>query len=191
MTGVQTCALPISGDLLPNSTVDQKVATGFCRNHMINGEGGSIPEENRVIYVMDQTETVSTVWLGLTVGCARCHDHKFDPIAQKDYYSLSAFFNQTPVDGSGGSGQTAPIIDFSTTPQKEKLKALDAVVKETAAALVVLEKKIFTFPEGKSIIDSPKLAIVSGSTASGLKSPPEQRYLPSFREIIPDRRAHV
>ena len=179
----------LAGDLLPNATIDQKVATGFCRNHMINGEGGSIPEENRVTYVLDQTETVSTVWLGLTVGCARCHDHKFDPIAQKDYYSLSAFFNQTPVDGGGGSGQTAPVIDFTTAQQKEKLKALDAVLKESSTALAAMEKKLFTFPEGKTITDSPKLASVSGSTAGTLKQPPEQRYLPSFREIIPKLKA--
>ena len=175
----------IAGDQLPNPTVNQKVATGFCRNHMINGEGGSIPEENRVTYVMDQTETISTVWLGLTVGCARCHDHKFDAISQKDYYSLSAFFNQTPVDGGGGSGQTAPVIDFTTTPEKEKLKSLQAATKEAAATLAALEKKLFTFPEGKSISDSPRLAGISGSTANTLKQPPEQRYLPSFREIIP------
>ena len=90
----------LAGDLLPNSTVDDKVATAFCRNHMINGEGGRIPwKENRVDYVMDQSETVGTVWLGLTVGCCRCHDHKYDPLKQKDYYSLFAFFNNTPVDG--------------------------------------------------------------------------------------------
>jgi hypothetical protein len=102
----------IAGDLLPNASLDQKIATGFCRNHMINGEGGRIPEENRVEYVMDQAETVATVWLGLTFTCSRCHDHKYDPFTQRDYYKLFAFFNQTPVDGTGGSGQAEPVVQF-------------------------------------------------------------------------------
>ena len=175
----------LAGDLLPQPTVDQKVATGFCRNHMINGEGGSIPEENRVNYVMDQTETAATVWLGFTAGCARCHDHKFDPFSQKEYYSLSAFFNNTPVNGGGGSGQTAPVVDFASVEQKAKLKTLNEAVTKTSNDLQLMEKQIFTFPEGKTIADSPKLAKASGSTAGGLKTPPDKRYLPSFREIIP------
>ena len=68
----------LAGDLLPNATKEQTLATGFNRNHMINGEGGRIPEENRIEYVFDQTETTGTVWLGLTLTCSRCHDHKFD-----------------------------------------------------------------------------------------------------------------
>ncbi|HTU26273.1 MAG TPA: DUF1549 domain-containing protein, partial [Pirellulales bacterium] len=72
----------LAGDLLPEATFEQRLATGFCRNHMINGEGGRIAEENRVDYVMDMSETMGTVWLGLTLNCCRCHDHKFDPLAQ-------------------------------------------------------------------------------------------------------------
>ena len=79
----------LAGDLLPDATFEQKLATGFLRNHMINGEGGRIAEENRIDYVMDMTETTGTVWLGLTMNCCRCHDHKFDPLMQRDYYSLS------------------------------------------------------------------------------------------------------
>ena len=74
----------LAGDLLPGSTTEQKLATGFVRNHMINGEGGRIPEENRIEYLFDQAETVGTVWLGLTMQCTRCHDHKFDPLTQQD-----------------------------------------------------------------------------------------------------------
>ena len=70
----------IAGDLLPKPTREQLVATGFHRNHMINGEGGRIPEESRVDYVQDRVETTGTVWLGLTFNCCRCHDHKFDPL---------------------------------------------------------------------------------------------------------------
>ncbi len=132
----------LAGDLIPNATREQILATGFNRNHMINGEGGRIAEENRVEYVFDQTETTGTVWLGLTVGCARCHDHKFDPISQKDYYSLYAFFNSTPVNGGGGSGQTAPVLDFGTPEQEAKRKetqaAYDALVKQVQP----IEKKL-------------------------------------------------
>ncbi|MHC5537585.1 DUF1549 domain-containing protein, partial [Singulisphaera rosea] len=102
----------VAGDLLPDATREQRIATGFNRNHMINGEGGRIAEENRVEYVMDQSETFSTIWLGLTMTCARCHDHKFDPLTQREYYRLFAYFNRTPVDGAGGNGQTPPVIDF-------------------------------------------------------------------------------
>ena len=91
----------IAGDLLPNPTHEQKLATGFLRNHMINGEGGRIPEENRVEYAFDQLETVGTNWLALTFNCNRCHDHKYDPLTQKDYYAFFAFFNQTPINGGG------------------------------------------------------------------------------------------
>ncbi len=83
----------IAGDLIPNATTDQRVATGFLRNTLTNHEGGTDPEQFRVEAVMDRTNMVGTVWLGLTVGCAQCHDHKYDPITQRDYYRLFAFFN--------------------------------------------------------------------------------------------------
>lgn len=85
----------IAGDLLPNATPDQRIATGFHRNTLTNREGGVNIEQFRVEQVMDRAATVGTVWLGLTVGCAQCHDHKFDPISQKDFYQLTAFFNST------------------------------------------------------------------------------------------------
>jgi cytochrome c553 len=116
----------LAGDLLPEATQDQKLATGFCRNHMINGEGGRIAEENRVDYVMDMTETMGTVWLGLTLNCCRCHDHKFDPIEQKEYYQLFAFFNQTPIDGGGGNPQTAPILTVPSQDQSLQLEQTSA-----------------------------------------------------------------
>ena len=91
----------LAGDLLPGATLDQRIATGFNRNHRGNSEGGIIPEEYAVEYVVDRVETTATVWLGLTVGCARCHNHKFDPISQKDFYRLFAFFNNVPEHGQG------------------------------------------------------------------------------------------
>jgi hypothetical protein len=100
----------IAGDLLSNATIDQKVATGFHRNTLTNREGGVDREEFRVEQVIDRTSTVGAAWLGLTVGCARCHDHKYDPISQKEFYQLAAFFNscielniETPQPGELGS----------------------------------------------------------------------------------------
>ncbi|MFP6574555.1 MAG: DUF1549 domain-containing protein, partial [Pirellulaceae bacterium] len=86
----------LAGDLLPKGTAQQRLATGFNRNHGITIEGGVIDEEYRVEYVMDRLVTVGSVWMGLTVGCARCHEHKYDPISQKEFYGLFAFFNQVP-----------------------------------------------------------------------------------------------
>ena len=125
----------LGGDLLPHPTEEQVLATGFNRNHMINGEGGRIPEENRVDYVMDMTETVGTVWLGLTLNCCRCHDHKFDPLSQRDYYGLFAFFNQTPVDGGGGDPQTPPVLALPTERQQARKHRLDADKRAAEQAL--------------------------------------------------------
>ena len=85
----------LAGDLLPDTSLDQKVATGFLRNTLTNTEGGVKKEEFRVEQVIDRASTIGQVWLGLTVGCARCHDHKYDPISQKEFYQLFAFFNTT------------------------------------------------------------------------------------------------
>ena len=91
-----------AGDLLPSPTPETKLATAFHRNHMTNGEGGRLAEESRIDYVLDRTNTTGTVFLGLTLGCAQCHTHKFDPIAHRDYYSFTAFFNSIDEDGQAG-----------------------------------------------------------------------------------------
>jgi hypothetical protein len=100
----------LAGDLLPNANDLQRIATGFHRNHRINAEAGSIEEEYLAEYAADRLDTTATVWLGLTVGCARCHDHKFDPITQKEYFQLFAFFNNIDEKGVDGVGP-------SPTPQ--------------------------------------------------------------------------
>jgi cytochrome c553 len=119
----------LAGDLLPKATDEQRLATAFNRNHMINGEGGRIAEENRVEYVFDQMETMSTLWLGTTMTCSRCHDHKFDAITQRDYYSLFAFFNNTPVNGGGGSGQTAPVLAVGSPAQQKEILELEKKIQ--------------------------------------------------------------
>ncbi len=175
----------LAGDLIDNPTVQDKIATAFLRNHMINGEGGRIPEENRVDYVMDQTETVSTAFLGLTVGCARCHDHKFDPITQKDYYSLFAFFNNTPIKGNGGSGQQEPIVDVATPEETQRLKDADATVDKCAADTEAVEREAFPISTTqKSSNESPKAAKLSGNIAAGLKQKPRERSIPYLAEEI-------
>ncbi len=147
----------LAGDQLPEATRDQKLATGFLRNHMINGEGGRIAAENRVDYVMDMSETTGTVWLALTMNCCRCHDHKFDPIMQADYYSLFDFFNQTPVDGGGGNPQTAPVLDMPTPEQTLQLEAANADHAKATAELTALEKEFFVVAEGP--LSKSKLAV--------------------------------
>lgn len=115
----------LAGDLLADPTDEQIIASGFNRNHMSNGEGGRIPEETRVENVFDRTETTSTVWLGLTMTCARCHDHKFDPITQHEYYQLYDFFNNTSETGRGGGGKAAPVTDYLTPQQKRSRQHID------------------------------------------------------------------
>ena len=106
----------IAGDLLPDATIDQKVATAFNRNHMITHEGGTIPEENLVNYAADRVRTTAEVFMGLTMGCAQCHDHKYDPISQRDYYRFFAYFNSIGdrgLDGDGGRNATPKLTATS------------------------------------------------------------------------------
>ena len=122
----------LAGDLLPNSTIDQKIATGFNRNHMVNNETGIIEEEFRVEYVVDRADATATVWMGLTVGCARCHYHKYDPISQKDFYRFFAFFNNVPERGLSGTGGNS--IPTLKVPAKELDLRLDKIRREVAFA---------------------------------------------------------
>ncbi len=122
----------IAGDLLPEATLQQKVLAGFNRNNGTTDEGGAIAEEYRVEYTVDRVKTTSTVWLGLTMECAQCHDHKYDPISQEDYYRFYAFFN---ISSDGGmqtrNGNADPALPI---PDPEKEKQLPGVEKELAAA---------------------------------------------------------
>lgn len=123
----------LAGDLLPNPTLSQRIATGFHRNHRTSAEGGIIDEEFRVDYVADRVETTSTVWMGLTFGCVRCHDHKYDPLPQKDYYRLFAFFNNVPEKGFVYNfGNEPPYIKAPTAEQQVRLSEYDARLKVAA-----------------------------------------------------------
>ena len=117
----------IAGDLIPKATEHQQVATGFLRNSMNTHEGGTIAEEYRVTYTADKVDTVSTVFMGLTMKCAQCHDHKYDPITQEEYYKFFAFFNTSSEPGNGSTNSnTAPIIEANSlicSPERVKRDA--------------------------------------------------------------------
>jgi hypothetical protein len=122
----------LAGDMLPNPTLEQRIATGFNRNHRLNSEGGVIPEEYAVEYVVDRVDTTSTVWLGLTMGCARCHDHKYDPLTQKEFYRLFAYFNNVPERGKAIKyGNSPPVVKAPTKMQAKRWVELQ---KEAADA---------------------------------------------------------
>lgn len=126
----------LAGDLLPNYSLDQEIASGFNRCNITTSEGGAIDEEYLVLYARDRTEATSAVWLGLTTGCAVCHDHKFDPISQKEFYSLSAFFNNTTQKAMDGNVKdTPPIAVVPRDEDREKWKTLSPRIKDA-------EKKI-------------------------------------------------
>ena len=129
----------LAGDLLPNATLDQRIATGFNRNHRGNAEGGIVPEEYLVEYVVDRVDTTFTVWMGLTMGCARCHDHKFDALTQREYYETFALFNNLPEKGRAAKyGNSEPYIPAPTRAQQLQIKQLE----ETLAAATAEWKQV-------------------------------------------------
>ena len=142
----------LAGDLLPNATRDQIVATAFHRNHRLNGEGGRIVEEWFAENVIDRIETTGSTWMGLTMNCCRCHDHKYDPISQKEFYQFFAYFNSNDESGVlgefGGSGSTrrggntAPLLSLPTEEQQIK-------IDETAAALASAEATLKGIPSSQ------------------------------------------
>ena len=126
----------LAGDLLPNATMDQRLATAFHRNTMENDEGGTDDEEFRVAAVKDRVDTTMQIWMGLTAGCAKCHSHKYDPISQKDYYQLYAFFNQT-ADADRGQ----PVLPTPTGGQQAELDRLQGELASLQADYRKADKK--------------------------------------------------
>ncbi|MBS1724544.1 MAG: DUF1553 domain-containing protein [Armatimonadetes bacterium] len=191
----------VAGDLLPNATLSQKIATGFGRNHRINTEGGVIAEEWRVENVIDRVETTSAAFLGLTSGCARCHSHKYDPITQKDFYRLFAYFNNVPESGTGEERPInhPPTMRAPTPVQTQRLKVLDERIRSLDGDLLaVVDRNIektatMTVPErtmsdalahsliGRWKFTDPPVAVGSKpETGVNLIDPPKVVGKPSF-----------
>ena len=121
----------LAGDLLREPTLDQRVATGFNRSHVTTSEGGSIADEYYVRYAVDRANTTATVWMGLTAGCAQCHDHKYDPITQKEYYQLYAYFNNITENAMDGNRKDSPpVVKLPTPEQKAQLANFDAQIAD-------------------------------------------------------------
>ncbi|MEP6755827.1 MAG: PSD1 and planctomycete cytochrome C domain-containing protein [Chthonomonadales bacterium] len=143
----------LAGDLLPNATLDQKIASGFNRCHLLNGEGGAIAEEQRNVILFDRVEVTSTNWMGVTMMCSQCHDHKYDPFTMKDYYSLMAFFNNVPESGvppGGGQYRIAdPWIEASSDSEKATLKELDSKFSDLDKTVKEMDKDPAKNPMGK------------------------------------------
>jgi hypothetical protein len=126
----------IAGDLLPNPTLDQLIATGFHRNNITTNEGGAIPEEYEAIYAKDRADTTASVFLGLTAGCATCHDHKFDPIAQREFYALTAFFrNTTQYAMDGNLSDPPPVLVVPRDEDRGRWEELRRLASETDAKI--------------------------------------------------------
>lgn len=164
----------LAGDLLPDASNEQILATAFNRNHMYNGEGGRIPEETRVENVFDRVETTGTVFMGLTLNCTRCHDHKFDPISQKEYFQLYDYFNQTSEAGLNGNGMIPPVLNLSPPIEQAKVAEYQAFVEKIASKVAEYERDIFPSETGIAA-DSPKAKDLNGDDAYALTFTPADR----------------
>ena len=121
---------------MPNRTLEQQIASGFNRCNATTNEGGTIPEENLVNYTRDRTETVSQVWLGITANCAVCHDHKFDPLSQREFYEMAAFFNNTTQGGLDGNiKDTPPSVFVPRASDRDRWSALPGELKEARSRI--------------------------------------------------------
>jgi hypothetical protein len=138
----------LAGDLLENPTPSQLIATGFNRNHMINFEGGAIPEEYHNAYIVDRVNTTGALWLGMSVGCGQCHDHKYDPLTQREYYQLYAFFNNIDEKGlDGNKGNAAPLLPVPTPEQQQRLAELDSELNQLQESLQTAQQSSSTDDE--------------------------------------------
>ncbi|MFM2093184.1 MAG: hypothetical protein RIS70_308, partial [Planctomycetota bacterium] len=163
----------LAGDLLPSATLRQKIATGFNRNHMANNETGSIDEEFRVEYVVDRVHTTMTTWMGLTAGCAQCHDHKYDPISQREFYQLFAFFNHVAETGLITNDDPPPKIEVVTEEQTSRLKELAEQVRQADAAFAPRKVKIESVLadwESNRPLESLGLLLTPGQSDDGKRS---------------------
>ena len=147
----------LAGDMLPNPTREQKLATAFHRNHPMTAEGGAVDEEWRLEYVFDRTTTTARAFMGLTVECARCHDHKFDPISQKEFFQLSAFYNNVKELGmTGDDGNYGPCISLPDEKTEQQLVALEEKIQQAEEKLAFTEKEIEATKKYLAQLPAPK-----------------------------------
>ena len=204
----------IAGDLLPNATEEQLIATAFHRNTMTNTEGGTDDEEFRVAAVKDRIATTAQVWMGLTMGCAQCHSHKFDPITQRDYYSFFALFNQTEDNDQPDERPTLPLATREQRARMEKLKTEIAAVENEIAAPAQLAAELAAWEQARAkgetwvVLEPMEMKSAAGATLQKLPdhsilagggSPDTDTYTVSHRtslknitatrlEVLPDER---
>jgi hypothetical protein len=187
----------LAGDLLPQATTDQKIASGFNRNHLLNGEGGAIAEEQRFVNLFDRIDTTATTWLGLTMACAQCHDHKYDPITQRDYYGLLDAFNRVPESGrpqrqSARIRVAAPFIELPTTENKQRIADFEVQIKAAEAEAKLVTNAAFAgWRAGIFADDSP--ADVGGLPATlteVLKKPDSERTVDEKKNLELNLRKH-
>jgi Protein of unknown function (DUF1553)/Protein of unknown function (DUF1549)/Concanavalin A-like lectin/glucanases superfamily/Planctomycete cytochrome C len=147
----------LAGDLIPGATIDQRIASGFHRNVMTSDEGGLIDAEYRNLYVVDRIATTGVTWLGMTIACAQCHDHKYDPISQKDYYRLYAFFNNVPENGKDGvrDRNPMPFLRVPSAEQSVQLQSYEQTIRENETSLTELNT---TLPERQAAWEKAVLA---------------------------------
>jgi hypothetical protein len=174
----------LAGDLLPDATTDDILATAFNRNHTYNTEGGTIPEETRVANVFDRTETTGTVWLGLTLNCVRCHDHKFDDIAQKEYYQLFDYFNQTSEEGGGWGGKQKPLLTLGTPEEILEIEQLQDYIATLKTEVESLEVKKFPREKGLPASESELAKSTKGLDPRILLNLPKLRGTGSFGQLL-------
>ncbi len=187
----------IAGDLLPNATTDQKIASAFNRNHLLNGEGGAIAEEQRFVNLFDRIDTTATTWLGLTMACAQCHDHKYDPITQRDYYSLLDAFNRVPENGtpqyfSSRIRVAPPLLELPTEENTKQIDQWEAEIKAADAEAAPIATSAFEgwrtglFADGKPAegkgLPEPVAAI--------LRKPDAERTDAEKKQVESDLRKH-
>jgi hypothetical protein len=179
----------IAGDLLPSATLDQKIATAFHRNTMTNTEGGTDDEEFRVAAIKDRVDTTAQAWMGLTMGCAKCHTHKYDPITQKEYYSVFAIFNQT---ADADRPDESPTLPAPTPAMTARLKEIDAALAPPRARLDRLNasrdaarqrwERDLTSDQGRDAVPPGILALLDVPPA--LRSPAELKLIAAYHDAI-------
>jgi mono/diheme cytochrome c family protein len=149
----------LAGDLLPNATLEDRIATGFNRCHLLNGEGGAIPEEQRNVILFDRVDVTATTWLGATMACCQCHNHKYDPYTMRDYYSMMAFFNNVPESGVPPGGGQYRIADPSVpAPSESDSVKIGDIESRIAAAKA----------DAQRIADGPKIDAAEGAWEAGV-----------------------